>query len=207
MKILLLEDDIVLSQSIVDILQEQGFDTTSATNAEEAIELTYDNNYDFYIFDINLPKMSGLELLQSLKEADDKTPTIFISADIDMDTIAKGFEVGAQDYIKKPFAPVELLIRLNAKLKKKISIEHQDIRYDSISGEIYKNNKRIHLSYSQFKVVDCLFKNIGKVVEKDILMEETEYGSDTALRVGIGKVKNTLELDIVNIRGEGYMIE
>ena len=207
MKILLLEDDIVLSQSIVDILQEQGFDTTSATNAEEAIELTYDNNYDFYIFDINLPKMSGLELLQSLKEADDKTPTIFISADIDMDTIAKGFEIGAQDYIKKPFAPVELLIRLNAKLKKKIVIEHQDIRYDSISGEIYKNNKRIHLSYSQFKVVDCLFKNIGKVVEKDILMEETEYGSDTALRVGIGKVKNTLELDIVNIRGEGYMIE
>ena len=207
MKILLLEDDVILSQSIVEILREQGFDITSTTNAEEAIELTYDNSYDFYIFDINLPKMSGLELLQSLKEADDKTPAIFISADIDINTIAKGFEIGAKDYIKKPFAPAELLIRLNAKLKKKIFIEHQDVRYDSVSGEIYKNNKRIHLSYSQFKIVDCLFKNIGKVVEKDILMEASEYGSDTALRVGIGKVKNTLSLEIVNIRGEGYMIE
>ena len=207
MKILLLEDDSVLSQSIVDILQEQGFDVESVANAEDAIDLTYDNTYDFYIFDINLPKMNGLELLQSLKEADDNTPTIFISADIDIDTIAKGFEIGATDYLKKPFAPAELLIRLNAKLQTKIFIEYKDIRYDSISGEIYQNNKRIHLSYAQFRVFDCLFKNIGKVVEKDILMEESEYGSDTALRVGIGKIKNTFGLDIINIRGEGYMIE
>lgn len=207
MKILLLEDDNILSQSILDILKKQGFDTTIATNAEEAIDLTYDNTYDFYIFDINLPNMSGLELLQSLKEADDKTPAIFISADIDIDTIAKGFEIGAKDYIKKPFAPAELLIRLNAKLEKKIFIEHKDIRYDSISGEIYKDNKRIHLSYSQFKIFDCLFKNIGNIVKKDTLMEESEYGSDTALRVGIGKIKNTFDLKIINIRGEGYMIE
>ena len=207
MKILLLEDDNILSQSIVDILQEQDFNVTSITSAEEAIDLTYDNNYDFYIFDINLPQMSGLELLQSLKDADDKTPTILISADIDIDTIAKGFEIGAKDYIKKPFAPAELLIRLNSKLKKKVFIEYQDIKYDNISGEIHKNNKRIHLSYAQFRVFDCLFKNIGKVVEKDTLMEESEYGSDTALRVGISKIKNIFNLDIINIRGEGYMIE
>lgn len=207
MDILLLEDDYNLAQSIEEILQTQNFNITKVVSAEEAIDLTYENKYDFYIFDINLPKMSGLELLQELRRSDDNTPTIFISANTDIDTISKSFSIGAQDYIKKPFAPVELLIRLNAKLKKNIIIKYQDIKYDSISGDIYKNEKIIYLSYPQFKIFDALIRNIGKVVQQDFLMEQTEYGSYTALRVGISKIKKLFDFNIINIRGEGYMLE
>lgn len=207
MKILLLEDDTVLSETLVEILTEHGFNVTAVKNANEAIETTFENSYDLYLFDINLPDISGIELLQSLKEADDQTPTIFISANVDMETIAKGFEVGAEDYIKKPFMPEELLIRLNAKLANKIVIKHHNISYNIISEDILIEGKKIYLSYSQFRLFDILFKNIGRTVNKDTLLEVSEYGSDNALRVAIKKLKTIFGIEIKNIRGLGYIIE
>ncbi len=206
-KILLLEDDTILSKTLEEILKEHNFEVESITTAEEALDKTFYNKYDIYLFDINLPKMNGIELLKSLKEADDTTPTIFISANQDIETIAKGFEVGAEDYIKKPFIPEELLIRLNAKLAKEMMITIKDIRYNMISGDIFKKDKRIYLSYSKFKLIDLLFKNINRPVSKEELLEETEYHSENALRVAITKLKRDLNLDIKNIRGVGYTIE
>jgi DNA-binding response OmpR family regulator len=207
MKILLLEDDTVLLETLVEMLTEHGFSVTAVQNANQAIETTFENNYDLYLFDINLPDMSGIELLQSLKEADDQTPTIFISANVDMETIAKGFEVGAEDYIKKPFMPEELLIRLNAKLANKIVIKHQNISYNIISQDILIDGEKIYLSYAQFRLFDILFKNIGRTVNKDTLLEVSEYGSDNALRVAIKKLKTIFSIEIKNIRGLGYTIE
>jgi DNA-binding response OmpR family regulator len=151
--------------------------------------------------------MNGIELLQSLKEADDRTPTIFISANVDIETIAKGFKVGAEDYIKKPFMPEELLIRLNAKLANKIVIKHQDISYNIISEDILVDGEKIYLSYAQFRLFDILFKNIGRIVNKDTLLEVSEYGSSNALRVSIKKLKTIFGIEIKNIRGLGYTIE
>jgi DNA-binding response OmpR family regulator len=207
MKILLLEDDTVLLETLVEMLTEHGFSVTAVLCASQAIETTFENNYDLYLFDINLPDMSGIELLQSLKEADDQTPTIFISANVDMETIAKGFEVGAEDYIKKPFVPEELLIRLNAKLANKIVIKHQNISYNIISQDILIDGEKIYLSYAQFRLFDILFKNIGRTVNKDTLLEVSEYGSDNALRVAIKKLKTIFGIEIKNIRGLGYTIE
>jgi len=207
MNVLLLEDDTILSETLVEMLTENGFKVTAVYNANQAIETTFENNYDLYLFDINLPDMSGIELLQSLKEADDRTPTIFISANVDMETIAKGFEVGAEDYIKKPFMPEELLIRLNAKLANKIVIKHQNISYNIISEDILVDGEKIYLSYAQFRLFDILFKNIGRIVNKDTLLEVSEYGSSNALRVSIKKLKTIFGIEIKNIRGLGYTIE
>jgi len=207
MRILLLEDDLLLSQTLVEILSEHGFEVTPVYNGEEAIELTYQQSYDMYLFDINLPDMSGIELLQSLKDADDQTPAIFISANIDIETIAKGFEVGAEDYIKKPFMPEELLIRLNAKLAKKMVIHYKNISYNTLSGDIFIDKERLYLSYAKFKIFDMLFRNIGKVVSKETLLDVSEYGSNKTLRVTIAKFKTLLDIDIKNIRGVGYTIE
>ena len=207
MRILLLEDDLLLSQTLVEILSEHGFEVTPVYNGEEAIELTYEQSYDMYLFDINLPDMSGIELLQSLKDADDQTPAIFISANIDIETIAKGFEVGAEDYIKKPFMPEELLIRLNAKLAKKMVIHYKNISYNTLSGDIFIDTERLYLSYAKFKIFDMLFRNIGKVVSKETLLDVSEYGSNKTLRVTIAKFKTLLDIDIKNIRGVGYTIE
>ena len=207
MKVLLLEDDTILSQTIYEILTQHDFEVTAVEKGQDAIDMTFLNSYDIYLFDINLPDMNGIDLLKSLKEADDQTPTIFISANDDIETIAKGFEVGAEDYIKKPFMPEELLIRLNAKLSNKMVILHKTVRYNTLSGDIFIGDKKTYLSYAQFRLVDILFRNIDKIVPKDELLEVTEYQSDNALRVSITKLKNLLDIEIKNIRGVGYTIE
>ena len=207
MKILLLEDDTVLLQTLCEILNQHGFDVTAVEKGQDAIDMTFDNSYDIYLFDINLPDMNGIDLLKSLKEAGDQTPTIFISANEDIQTIAKGFDVGAEDYIKKPFVPEELLIRLNAKLSTKMVISYQNIRYNTISEDLFVDNKKVYLSYAQFRLVDMLFRNIDKAVTKDELLDVTEYHSDNALRVAITKLKSLLNIEIKNIRGVGYTIE
>ena len=207
MKVLLLEDDIVLSQTLCEILTQHGFDVTAVEKGEQAIDMTYKNSYDIYLFDINLPDINGIDLLKGLKEADDQTPAIFISANEDIETITKGFEVGAEDYIKKPFLPEELLVRLNAKLSKKMVICYKNICYNTLSGDIFVDDKKIYLSYAKFKLVDLLFKNIDKTVSKDDLLDATEYHSDNALRVAITKLKALLNIEIKNIRGVGYTIE
>jgi len=207
MKVLLLEDDAILSQTLSEILMQHGFDVTSIEQGQQAIDMTFENSYDLYLFDINLPDINGVELLKSLKEADDQTPTIFISANEDIETIAQSFEVGAEDYIKKPFLPEELLIRLNAKLSNKMIITCKNVRYNTLSGDIYVGEKKTYLSYAQFKLVDILFKNINKTVSKEEILEATEYHSDNALRVAITKLKALLDIEIKNIRGVGYTIE
>jgi len=207
MKVLLLEDDKVLSQTLYEILSQHDFEVTTVENGEQAIDLTFKNSYDIYLFDINLPDMNGIDLVRGLKEADDQTPTIFISANQDIQTITKGFEVGAEDYIKKPFMPEELLVRLNAKLSKKMIIFHKNICYNTLSGDVLVDDKKIYLSYSKFKLVDILFRNIDKTIAKDELLDATEYHSDNALRVAITKLKTLLNIEIKNIRGVGYTIE
>ncbi|HHH19324.1 MAG TPA: response regulator transcription factor [Campylobacterales bacterium] len=207
MKVLLLEDDRVLSQTLCEILDQHGFSVTAIEKGQQAIDMTFENRYDIYLFDINLPDMNGVDLLRSLKEADDQTPAIFISANEDVKTIAQGFEVGAEDYIKKPFVPEELLIRLNAKLSNRMVITCNNVRYNTLSGDIYVGEKKTYLSYAQFKLVDILFKNMGKTVAKDDILEVTEYHSDNALRVAITKLKTLLGIEIKNIRGVGYTIE
>lgn len=103
--------------------------------------------------------------------------------------------------------PEELLIRLNAKLANKIVIKHQNISYNIISEDILIDGEKIYLSYAQFRLFDILFKNIGRTVNKDTLLEVSEYGSDNALRVAIRKLKTIFSIEIKNIRGLGYTIE
>ena len=111
-RILLLEDDYELGETLKELLESHDYEVDLVENGDDAVDASYDNSYDLYVFDINVPDINGLDLLKSLREADDKTPAIFISALVDLNSITKGFEVGADDYIKKPFFPEELLIRL-----------------------------------------------------------------------------------------------
>lgn len=100
MKLLLLEDDQILSETLEHFLTRAGYDIDVALTMEEAEDLSFENKYDLYLLDISLPEGSGLELLEALRYAEDNTPTIFITAMRDMDSISKGFKLGAMDYIK-----------------------------------------------------------------------------------------------------------
>ena len=208
MKILLLEDDLTLGQSLKLYLEDEGFFVDIANDADEAYEKTFKNSYDFYLFDINLPDESGFEVLKNLKDSGDETPTIYISALVDIASISKGFEIGAEDYIKKPFDPEELVIRIRSKLSSKLKpLTYKDIVYDPKTSEILKDKKPIYLSNVQLKLFDKLIKNKSKIVSQYELLELLEQPSTNALRVNLTKLKNKLDLTIKNIRTLGYILE
>ncbi|MDY0117424.1 MAG: response regulator transcription factor [Sulfurimonadaceae bacterium] len=207
-KILLLEDDTLLAQTLEELLVSQTYDVTLVTSGDEAVDMTYENKFDLYIFDINVPDINGLDLLKSLRDADDKTPTIFISALVDLNSISKAFEVGAEDYIKKPFFPQELLIRVNAKLTKKNSnIIYKNLEYNAQTNILKKDGHVMALGGVQEQLFSLFIQNIGQVLDKDILMECLEKPSLAALRVALTKLKQTTGLDIKNLRNIGYILE
>jgi len=207
MRILLLEDDAILAESLQEFLELEGFSVDIAKNGEEVYELTFNNNYNLYIFDINVPKDNGFEVLKHLKEANDNTPTIYISALTDINSITKGFDLGACDYIKKPFDPMELVIRIKRKYLQNSDITYKDISYNPRTKEIFKNSKIVNLGEIQLAIFDKLMKNKNKIVSQYELIELLDNQNSNALRVAISKLKNKLDLDIKNIRGRGYILE
>jgi DNA-binding response OmpR family regulator len=207
-KILLLEDDYALAETLQELLEENGYRVDMVHSGDDAIDASYEGEYDLYIFDINVPDISGIELLESLREADDTTPTIFISALVDLNTIAKGFEVGADDYIKKPFFPQELLIRVNAKLAHIAKeIAYKNLRYSPQKRLLTIDGAIVSLGEVQECLCDVFMTNIGKVLDKSILMDCLTHPSQSALRVALNKFKQITNLAIKNVRGVGYILE
>jgi DNA-binding response OmpR family regulator len=208
MKILLLEDDEILCESLQEFLESEGFEVDVAHDGEAVYDLTFDNNYDLYIFDINVPKENGFDLLKQLKAADDDTPTIYITALTDINSISKGFALGAEDYIKKPFDPEELVIRIKSKyMKSDDTIHYKDIVYNPKTRSLKKGGKTIGLGEVQMALFHELITNMDKIVSSYTLIDLLEHPNANALRVNLAKLKAKLDLDIKNIRGQGYMLE
>jgi len=206
MRLLLLEDDHILSETLQLFLSKEGYDVDTALSIDEAEELTFNNKYDLYLLDINLPQGNGIDLLKSLRYADDTTPTIFITALTDINSMAEGFKLGAIDYIKKPFDPQELLIRIAAKFST-CTLCYKHLEYDPQSQIIRFNGEIIDLGNVQLKIFEKLLCQCGSVITKEELYECLDHISDTALRVAITKIKQKLDIDIKNIRGKGYILE
>ena len=208
LKILLLEDDMDLGETIEEMLEVEGYSVSWVKDGLEASEITYSEKFDLYIFDINVPEFNGLELLEALRGADDNTHTIFISALIDLDTISHAFNIGAEDYIKKPFFPEELLIRIRAKFNyKNRAILYKNIEYFPDRGEIYKDKELIRLSKMQMELFNFFIKNMDKIVTKDNILDATSIKNISALRVALTKLKQITNFDIKNIHGVGYILE
>ncbi len=207
-KILLLEDDPNLSQTLIRYLKFNGFELDWVKNGEEALDFTYENRYDLYLFDINVPLINGIDLLKELRDAQDFTPTIIISALIDVESITKGFMVGADDYLKKPFDPEELLIRIKAKMQQlKPSLKVGNFELNIQEESIKKEGKLLHLSPIQKAIFTLLLKQYPNPVTKEQLTELTNNGSEGAVRVQINKLKTSFNIQIKNIRGVGYLLD
>jgi len=203
----LLEDDPSLSKSLIKYLTHHEYEVDWAKNGEEAMDLSYDNSYDLYLFDINVPLMNGVDLLTALREADDFTPTIIISALIDIASVTQGFIAGADDYLKKPFDPEELLVRIKAKTSTlKDTLKFKDFEIDIQQETITSNKVPVYLGDVQKNIFISLVKNYPNPVTKDELMLLLEKPSDLALRVNIAKLKKNLDIEIKNVRGVGYQI-
>ena len=206
-KILLLEDDPNLAKTLLKYLEMNGYDVTWTKHGEEALDASYDSVYDLYLFDINVPLLNGVDLLQSLRDAQDTTPTIIISALIDVASVTKGFRAGADDYVKKPFDPEELLVRIQAKTAKlQKSIKCKNFELDVQTEEILYKGEPVVLSLVQKSILAALIRNYPNPLTKDEILLLLEKPTDLALRVNISKLKKNLDIELENIRGVGYKI-
>ncbi|MGD9969493.1 MAG: response regulator transcription factor [Sulfuricurvum sp.] len=208
MKILLLEDDPVLGETLEEMLSDAGYETLWVTDGAGAAETSFEQRFDLYVFDVNVPEINGFDLLESLRDADDPTPAIFISALTDLSSITKGFQSGADDYLKKPFYPEELLLRIQAKFAhKNLPIAYQDLTFDPKTREIRREGKLITLGELQLPFFELLLTHIGQTIPKERFLDAMEHPSDSGVRVAINKLKHATGLEIQNVRGIGYRIE
>jgi two-component system OmpR family response regulator len=207
-RILLMEDDEVLSATIFDILKDEGYDVTLTKDGESALEATYAETYDLYLLDVNVPLINGFDFLKSLRESGDETPAFFITALRDTASLSLGFDSGADDYIKKPFEIDELLVRIKALMKRRYGgMVYNDIVYDPVKKEIKKADRAVDLPNLEKEIFDLFMKNIGNTVTKEQFYDVMEQPSDMSLRVHISQIKKRLGLEITNIRGIGYRLE
>jgi DNA-binding response OmpR family regulator len=213
-KILLLEDDVLLGESLVDLLEDAEFEVTHCTTSQEVLDLTFTERFDLYLLDINVPTMNGLELLRSLRNADDKTPTIFLTSHKEKEIIEEGFLSGGDDYMKKPFDNFELILRIKAVLKRTHGESFQmvgPLNIDTKRKQIFYNDEVLDLSQKEYKLLLLLTKNINKIVTKEMILDDLWYNKEEtgegAIRVYVNRLKHILpDLTIENIRGVGYKL-
>ncbi len=212
-RLLLVEDDVNLAETLVELLELEQFEVTWVGDGEQAFDATFMHAYDLFLFDVNVPFIDGFELLESLRKSGDETPAIFITAMNDIASLSKGFEVGADDYIKKPFEFDELAVRINSLIRKRLKIKENIITLDDYhfhidTNELYYQDKFIALSPIELKLTTLFFKQLSTTITKEnILMElsEGEEASEGALRVHINKLRKH-GLPIQTIKGTGYRL-
>ena len=213
-RILLLEYDKLFNETLQDFLEEEGFMLDCALDPYTALDLTYENNYDLYLFDVNLPYENGFELLEKLRQAGDMTPTIFITSREDKDSLKKGFIQGGDDYIRKPVDLDELLLRIYALLRRQTRSRFVQIgtfRFDVMTKSLYENDKALELTQKASELLLVLLEAQGNVVSteqiKERLWSSAQEASDGALRVYVAQLKKYFPTHIENIRGVGYKLK
>ncbi len=207
-KILLLEDDYLLSETLKSLLIGEGFEVAHASDGEEALTYSYKNAFDLYLFDINVPLLNGLDLLKLLRDSGDTTPTFFISAYKDIQTITKAFDSACDDYLKKPFDFDELLVRIKAHiLKKNPLLSYGSISYDLLNKRIFQDDKEVDLGFVEKEIFDLLMRNLGQTILKEQFFDVMEKPSDVALRVHLTKLKQRFSLHVINVKAIGYRLE
>jgi DNA-binding response OmpR family regulator len=216
-KILLLEDDELFASTVEDFLSDEGFDVDIASDGEECLELNFKKNYDLYIFDINVPKINGLDLLKQLRQSDDNTPTIFLTSYKDKDTLHDAFLKGCDDYLKKPVDLDELILRIKALLKRnkkqfEIIQLSENLTFNPSSKRVYENEVDINLPIKVLDLMELFVENRGEIVTKNMIITKlwatNEEYSEGSIRVYINQIKKLLDKDsILNIKGIGYKIE
>ena len=212
-RILLVEDDQVLLETLSELLEAEGYKLTLATSANEAMEISYEQSFELMLFDVNIPDFSGFELLKLLRESGNTTPCIFLTSLNDIASLSRGFEVGADDYVKKPFDFDELLVRIQALLRKSFSsqnnrISYKDLTYEISTNELMRDSKLLLFAPQESKLIALFFKRIDETITKEELLYELDSvkeSSEGALRVYVNKLRNS-GLEIVTIKGTGYRL-
>lgn len=216
MKILLLEDEVMLNESIMEYLESQGHIVDTYFDGLEAYEAIKNNSYDFFILDINVPGMDGLTFLEKIHELKIHVPTIYISALVDIEDISRAYNLGCFDYLKKPFHLKELSLRLDrVVLSNETPRVHlrlsKNYSYDQEHSTLLFNQVPHTLTKRQSQIIDLLARNRGRVVDFEqfrIYVWDELIIDNATIRAEINRLKKFLQEEVIqNIRGMGYMID
>lgn len=226
-RVLLVEDETTLAMIIKDTLDAQGFEITTAADGEEGLKLFRKSKLDVLVADVMMPKIDGFEMVRRIRKTDQITPVLFLTARSAVNDVVKGFELGANDYLKKPFGMQELIVRIKALAKRTERYQNTNHSID-INKEIeigqYLLNTRTEkliyginseeLSHRETEILRMLAEKKDFVVEtKDILLElwgDDSFFNTRSLQVFITKLRHKLSKDknirIINVRGVGYKL-
>lgn len=219
--VLLVEDETTLSMIIKDTLEDEGFELLQAFDGINGLKSYFANKPDLIIADVMMPGMDGFEMVKKIRQSDKTTPILFLTARSSLDDLVNGFELGANDYLKKPFKMLELVMRVKA-LTNRITItepnntlfEMGDYRLNTTTQTLIYSDKIQELSYLESEILKRLCIHVNDVVEiKQILNDlwnDDSYYNRNSLHVFIHKLRKKLlddsRVKILNIRGIGYKL-
>ena len=225
--ILVIDDEPSIVELLTFNLKKEGYDVLKAYDAEEALKIAEDNETDMFIVDIMLPGMDGFELVRNLRATEKfrQTPVIFLSAKSEEFDKVLGLELGADDYITKPFSVREVLARIRAvfrriqqsaqaKEERPKKIIARELEIDTEKYEVRVRNRMVSLTPLEFELLRFLAENEGKVFSRDVLLDKLwgydNYGDTRTVDVHIRRLRTKIEEDasnpkyIITVRGKGY---
>lgn len=222
--VLLVEDELTLAMIIKDTLEESGFKIHTAGDGEEGLRLFFDIRSDVLVADVMMPRMDGFEMVRRIRQTDKQTPVLFLTARSSINDVVEGFELGANDYLKKPFGMQELIIRIKALLGKAFSFDEVEKKatrfeignylFDSVTQILSYAGLKQELSHRESEILKRLSENRNQVVNtQNVLLElwgDDSFFNSRSLHVFITKLRHKLAQDerirIVNVRGIGYKL-
>lgn len=222
MRLLVVEDEAKTGDYLKQGLSEAGFQVSLTRNGLDGHHLAMTELFDVIILDVMLPDVSGWKILQSLREADNKTPVLFLSARDSIDDRVKGLELGADDYLIKPFAFAEVLARVRTLIRRGVVQTVDDIlivadlEMDIPKRKIQRAGKRILLSNKEFSLLELLLRREGEVLPRSLIASQVwdmNFDSDTnvidvAIRRLRAKVDDDFTVKLIHtVRGMGYKLE
>lgn len=223
MDIFLLEDDDAIALGLCYSLENEGYGVTLAKSVKDAIKIIGEKDFALYILDLTLPDGSGYDVCKKIKSLGDR-PVIFLTAYDDEVNVVMGFDLGADDYITKPFRLKELLVRIKSVLRRynrgnsDSTVKIDNITINTNEAKVYKNGEEIVLTAMEYRLLLILLNNRGKVLSRSQLLEniwdvDGDFVEDNTLTVYIKRLRDKIEEDAANpqivktVRGLGYVID
>ena len=212
MKILLLEDDVILQEIIEEFLVESGYSVESFFDGEKALDAIGSGSYDILLLDVNVPNIDGFEILSYLRDIGNTTPAIYITSLAGMDDLKKGFDLGADDYLRKPFeleelnARIEHIVRL---YRLQEEIEFDGMKFIPKAHQILIDNQTIQMRQKEAQVLEYFMRNAVKIISCDEIIEnvwgDEHMPTHATIRTYIKNLRKMFEKEYFdNIKGEGY---
>jgi len=207
MRILVVEDEVKLSNNICDLLKTQKYECEQAFNGEEALDRVYAQHFDLILLDIMMPLMNGIEVIQALREASNAIPVLMLSARNQVQDRVDGLDAGADDYLSKPFSNTELLARVRSLLRRHSEVKSslircKDLVMDEVKKEVKLNGKILELTAKQYKILELFMLNMNVTFTR-LQLSEYIWGEENTLRSA-----NAIDAHLKNLRkqiGDEYV--